>query len=120
MQINISTRHGHLSAETRDKMSAKLGKLERFHERVTAVNVTVDLEHPDSPRVELRVSVEHSADFIAIDASESLLGSLDASIRKAEQQLRRHKEKIKDRRHGGAKSPRIEVETEESDEPDEA
>ena len=99
-------------------MTAKLGKLSRFHERVSAVNATVDLEHPESPRVELRVSVEHAADFIAIDASESLLGSLDASIRKAEQQLRKHKEKITDRRHGGAKSPRVEVEPEESHESD--
>ena len=72
MQINISTRHGHLSAETRDKMSAKLGKLGRFHERVSAVNVTVDLEHPDSPRVELRVSVEHAADFIAAGVAAGL------------------------------------------------
>jgi putative sigma-54 modulation protein len=95
-------------------MSAKIGKLSRFHDRLSAVNATVDLEHPETPRVELRISVEHAGEFVAADASESLLGSLDAVIRKAEQQLRKHKEKTTDRRHTGAKSPREGAEPEES------
>ncbi len=106
MQINISTRHGHLSAETQEKLSEKLAKLSRFHERISAVNATVDLEHPDSPLVELRVSVERAGEFVATDRSDVLVGALDAAIHKLEQQLRKHKEKITDRRHAGPKAPR--------------
>lgn len=106
MQINISTRHGHLSAETQDKLTAKLTKLSRFHDRLTSVNATVDLEHPESPQIEVRVSVEHAEDFVATDHSSSLIGSLDAVAHKLEQQLRKHKEKITDRRHSGTKDQR--------------
>ena len=112
VQINISIRHGQLSAESREKLSAKLAKLSRFQERVTAVNATVDLEKPELPEVELRVSVEHTEDFIAVHSSDSLLGSLDEVIRKLEQQLRRHKKKITDRRHTGNKEQRVEVDVE--------
>lgn len=101
MQINISTRHGHLSPDTQEKLAAKLQRLSRLHDRLTAVNATVDLERADEPHVELRVSVERAADFVAADRSASLLGSLDSAIHKLEQQLRRHKERITDRRTSG-------------------
>ena len=101
MQINISTRHGHLSPDTQEKIVAKLQRLARFNERLTAVNATVDLEHAEAPHVELRVSVERAADFVATDSSGSLLGSLDSAIHKLEQQLRRHKERTTDRRTSG-------------------
>ena len=45
MQINISARHGHLSDATRGKITAKVEKLARLFERLTAIEVTVDLEH---------------------------------------------------------------------------
>ena len=112
VQINISTRHGQLSAESREKLWAKLAKLSRFQERVTVVNATVDLEHPELPGVELRASVEHAGDFIAVHSSDSLLGSLDEVIRKLEQQLRRHKKKTTDRRHTGTKAQQVEVDIE--------
>ena len=103
MQINISARHGRLSSETREKLTAKLEKLLRFHERLTAVNATVDLEHPDTPHVEVRVSVELADDFVATSQSGSLIGSLEAAVQKLEQQIRRYKEKLTDHRTPGRK-----------------
>ena len=50
MQINISARHGHLSDATRDKITAKVEKLARLFERLSAIEVTVDLEHEQNPR----------------------------------------------------------------------
>ena len=47
MQINISTRHGQLSAATQDKIREKASKLTRFHERLTAAVRDV---FPLSPR----------------------------------------------------------------------
>ena len=44
MQISISTRHGDLSAGTREKISEKVQKLSRLFDRLTAINVTADLE----------------------------------------------------------------------------
>jgi putative sigma-54 modulation protein len=98
VQINISARHGHLSAETQDKIREKLEKLRRLSDRVSAIEATVDLEHVESPSIELRLSVERNDDFIAAEASTSVMAALDGAIHKIEQQLRKHKDKRRDRR----------------------
>ncbi len=100
MQIRISTRHGHLSEETQEKITSKMEKLTRFFERLAEIEVTIDLEHPDSPSVDLRVSAEHKHDFVATSRSENLIASVDAVIDKMEQQLRKYKQKVQDRHRG--------------------
>jgi putative sigma-54 modulation protein len=97
VQINISTRHGHISEATREKLTAKLEKLSRLFERLTAIELTVDLEHEDDPLLDLRVSAEHKHDFVATDRGGTLMASLDNCIHKLEQQLRKYKEKVLDR-----------------------
>ena len=93
MQVNISARHGNLSAETQEKIQEKVERLRRLFDRVTAIGVTTDLEHRDSPSVELKVSVEHNSDFVATANSSSVMAALDGAIHKIEQQLRKHKDK---------------------------
>jgi putative sigma-54 modulation protein len=97
VQINISARHGQLSDATRSKISAKVEKLARLFERLTAIDVIVDLEHADTPHVEIIVSAEHKNDFVANEQTESLTASLDGAMHKLEQQLRKYKEKVVDR-----------------------
>ena len=97
MQIRISTRHGSLSDETQAKIRAKVEKLTRLFDRLTAIEVTVDLERREEPNVDLRVSAEHRHDFVASIRSNDLLGSIDLVLHKLEQQLRKYKEKIQDR-----------------------
>jgi len=97
VQIKISARHGHLSEATQAKISARVEKLTRYFERLTTIEVTVDLEHRDTPVVDLRVSAEHKHDFVATSQAGELMASLDTVIRKLEQQLRKYKEKLQDR-----------------------
>ena len=97
MQIKISTRHGHLSDATQEKISAKVEKLSRIFERLTSINVTVDLEHEERPEVSLEVSAEHKHDFVATVSSDNLWSSLESAVHKVEQQLRKYKEKIQER-----------------------
>ena len=94
MQVNISTRHGHLSDPTREKIAQKAGHLTRVFERVTSISVTVDLEDQETPRVDVNVSAEHKHDFVASHQSTNLMGSVEVVIQKVEQQLRKYKEKI--------------------------
>ena len=94
VQVNISVRHGQLGADTQERIIEKVEKLGRFFGRLTAIEVTVDLEHRDAPHVELRASAEHTQDFVAREASGELFAGLDAVVHKLEQQLRKHKEKI--------------------------
>jgi putative sigma-54 modulation protein len=100
VQIKISARHGHLSDDTQAKIREKLDKLPRFYDRLTAIDVTVDLEHRDSPDVDLRVSAEHKHDFVAVCRSLELMASIDDVVEKMEQQLRKYKQKVQDRHRG--------------------
>lgn len=104
MQIKISARHGTISDETQAKITAKVEKLGRLFERLTSIEVTVDLEHRDAPEVDLRVSAEHKHDFVATVQAGELLAAIDTAIHKLEQQLRKYKQKIQNR-HRGAEAP---------------
>jgi putative sigma-54 modulation protein len=101
VQIKVSTRHGQLSEASQKKIAAKAEKLTRIHDRLTAIEVIVDLTDESSPRVDLKVAAEHKHDFVAHDQSESLMGSVDAAVGKIEQQLRKYKEKVQDRHRSG-------------------
>ena len=96
MQIRVSARHGHLSEGTQAKIVAKLEKLPKYFERLTSVEMTVDLEHKDTPTVDLRVSAEHKHDFVATEQAAELMAAVDCAVHKVEQQLRKYKERVQD------------------------
>jgi putative sigma-54 modulation protein len=117
VQISISTRHGHLSDASQQKITEKVEKLSRIFERLTAIDITIDLEREETPSVDLRVSAEHKHDFVATDRSSQLMGSVDTVIHKMEQQLRKYKEKIQSRhRNASARNVEIPAAAEEGDE----
>ncbi len=97
MQVKISTRHGHLSEASQQNISAKAEKLLRIFDRITLIELIIDVENSDSPRVDAKVSAEHKHDFVAHDQSESLMGSVDTVLHRLEQQLRKYKEKVVER-----------------------
>jgi putative sigma-54 modulation protein len=94
--INISTRHGHISEETQAKIVEKLEKLTRYYDRITGMEVTIDLEHRETPKVDLLVSAKDKHDFVATETAE-LTVAVDLLVEKLEHQLRKHKEKLLDR-----------------------
>ena len=97
----------------------KVGKLTRIFDRLTAIDVTIDLEHDDNPAVDLRVSAEHKHDFVATGQSNDLMGSVDAAVHKLEQQLRKYKEKIQSRhRNIGVRGENITADLESESEED--
>jgi len=97
VQVKISTRHGHLSEASQQNISAKAEKLLRIFDRITLIELTIDVENSDSPRVDAKVSAEHKHDFVAHDQSDSLIASADAVLHRLEQQLRKYKEKVVER-----------------------
>ncbi len=101
MVINISARHGHLSEATQEKITTKLNKMSRLFDRLTAIELTADLEDRDHPTVDLRVSAEHKHDFVASERSGDLMASVDGALHKIEQQLRKYKEKVQEHRGPG-------------------
>jgi putative sigma-54 modulation protein len=96
VQINISVRHGHVSEATQATIREKLDKLTRLYDRISAIELTVDLEHRDTPSVDLNVSAKKH-EFVATGQAENLLAAVDLAVAHMEQQLRKHKEKVQDR-----------------------
>lgn len=98
MQIKISARHGHLDEATQEFIREKVSKLTRYFERLTMIEVTVDLQNDIHKKVELLVSAEHKHDFVAHESHEDILTAVEAVLLKLEGQLRRYKEKVQDHR----------------------
>ena len=97
MQIKISTRHGHLTEETRQFIHDKADKLTHFFQRLMMIEVLVDLKD-DEKFVEFLVSAEHKHDFVASERNKDLLVAVDAVLDKLERQVRKYKEKVQDHR----------------------
>ena len=97
MQIKVSARHGHLSDEHQQDIRQKVEKLLTYFDRITMIDVTVDLADKIHKKVEILVDAEHKHDFVATEESESLMASIDTVVHKLEQQLRKYKEKIQNR-----------------------
>lgn len=96
MNIQIQSRHGSISEATREKIFGKVEKLGRFVERVTSIDVVVNLEKADQPSVEIAVLTELKHDFRANYSSGDLFGCVDQAVDKIEQQMRKFKEKLTD------------------------
>ncbi|RLT16303.1 MAG: ribosome-associated translation inhibitor RaiA [Planctomycetota bacterium] len=99
VQIHVSARHGHLSPASQSKITAKVARLKRYFDRLTALNVTVDLKNSSLPTVEIVASAEHYHDMVSHELSGHLWRSVDGAVQKLEQQLRKHKEKVRDHKH---------------------
>jgi len=97
VQIKISARHGHLAEETQNFIREKAEKLLRYFERLTSIEVTVDLKN-ELKAVEFLVSAEHKHDFVARETNSDILAAVDLLMDKLERQLSRYKEKIQDHR----------------------
>jgi putative sigma-54 modulation protein len=98
VQIKISARHGHVSEATQEFIREKAQKLTRLFERLTIIDVTVDLKNEGQPRVEFLVKSEHKHDFVAHESHPDVLAAVDLALAKLEMQVRRYKEKIQDHR----------------------
>lgn len=97
MQINISTRHGDISNATKEKITQKVEKLQRFFDGLTSIDVTVNLDKADEPGIEVAIRTKKRNDFVASYQSNDMFGSLDQVISKLEQQIKKHKEKLQER-----------------------
>ncbi len=112
MQQSIAVRHGQLSEASQAKLQSKVEKVGRFFERLTAIEVVVDLNDEHALEVEIMVSAEHKHDFIARDKSNNLWSAVDGAVQKIEHQLRKYKERVQ-QRHRNHQPSRGETPTEE-------
>ncbi len=115
MQVNVSSRHGNVSAEVMEYAAEKVESLGRFYDRITNVNVVIDQEK-DNHMVETVAHVGHGSTLVAKHRGEGLIVVMDATFDKLERQIRKLKDRLSHHRphHGTPPPPR--VESEESEE----
>ena len=108
MEVRVSTKHGDLPESVQQTLKQKVQKLPKFFDRVTGIEVLVDLEKTQSPKVEVKVSAEETDDFFAADHGSNVVSAIESVVQKLERQLRKHKEKITG--HRGKSIKNVEME----------
>ena len=103
MLIGISARHGHLSAKTQRRIQEKISKLLKFHNRLTSLEVTVDLEDANRPEVEIRATIEKAGDLVATNSAPEVVSAVEGAERKTKQQIIKFKDKQIQHRSNPAK-----------------
>lgn len=100
MSVQVTAR-GDMSDGTKKYAEEKAGKLGRFFEGVSKIDIILDHEGP-MQRAEIILSVA-KGDPIATHADHSSMrAAIDLVLDKAEARLIRHKEKVRDHRGPGA------------------
>jgi putative sigma-54 modulation protein len=98
VQIKVSARHGHLTDDAQNEIRQKAEKLLHFFDRISMIEVTVDLGDRLQRAVEILVDAEHKHDFVARDRHEELMAAVDLAVERIQHQIHKYKEKIQDRR----------------------
>jgi putative sigma-54 modulation protein len=98
VQIKISARHGQLNDEQQREIRQKAERLLHFFERISMIEVTVDLGDKIYKKVEILVDCEHKHDFVAHDQHEELAGAVELAFDRIQHQVHKYKEKIQERR----------------------
>lgn len=100
MQVKITARHGHLGDPAQEMIRDKAEKLLHYFDRLTLIEVVVDLKRTEEDRchVEVKVQAEHKHDLVGLAAEHDVMAAVDQALHKVEGQLRRYKDKIQDRR----------------------
>jgi putative sigma-54 modulation protein len=100
VQIKVSARHGHLNDGHQQEIREKVEKLLHYFDRITMIEVTVDLADRIHKKVEILVDCEHKHDLVACDEHAELIAAVDLAVERIKHQIHRYKEKIQDRRQG--------------------
>lgn len=98
MQVTVSGRHMGVSDDVRQHCVAKAERLHRFYDRIQSIEMILD-GHDGEHSAEVIVHLDGSPPFVASQDHEDLYASVDLLMDKIERQIRRHKERIRNRKH---------------------
>jgi len=80
----------------REFVEGKVAKLPKYYDMIQSVDVILDME-ADQAVVEIVVSAKRRNTFVATHRAEDLYASVDQCLHKITEQLRRHKDRVRDR-----------------------
>lgn len=104
MNITVNARHMEVTDSLRKYVEDKAAKLPRFYDNIQDIEVILD-KQADKALVEIVAHAKKKHTFVATHRDDSMHACVDACLDKISEQLRRHKDKVRDRQgptHGEA------------------
>jgi ribosomal subunit interface protein len=98
VSIEVVSRHRHVSDKTRDFATERVGKLTRFHSRVSHIQVLLDERH-DEFITEVIVHVDSGVTVVAKETASGYRASITSAVEKLERQIKKDKEKRQNHKH---------------------
>ena len=95
MNISVTSRHMDVPEEFRQHVREKVEKLERYFDRIQTVEVTLDHE-ADEATAEIIAVANHKTQFVATAKDGDIAVAVDRCLHKVSEQIRRHKDKVRD------------------------
>lgn len=95
MNAVVKARHIDVTDALRQYVQTKVSKLPRFYSNITSIEVILDME-ADQPVVEIVVLGKRKSKFVAKNRGPDMYACIDQCVDKIREQLRRHKDKIRD------------------------
>lgn len=96
MNISTTARHYELAPALKDYAEGKVNSLDRYFDHIVNAQLVFSLEKYRH-RVEITVHV-NGKDFVSAEETDDMYASVDKSVEKLERQLKKHKDKIKNRK----------------------
>lgn len=100
MKTVVKARHMNVTDAIRDFVEGKASKLPRYYDGLQTVEVTLDVE-ADKPFAEIVVTARKKHTFVATHRDDDMYACIDQCMHKIVEQLRRHKDRVRDRRGPG-------------------
>jgi putative sigma-54 modulation protein len=98
MQVTVSGRHMAINDAVDAYCREKAGRLTRFFDRIQSIEVILDGKDGQHS-AEFIVHSEHTHPFVGHESHADLYAAVDLALDKVEEQVRRHKEKLRNRKH---------------------
>jgi len=96
MNIVVNARHMEVTDAIREFVEGKVSKLPKFYNNVQTIDVHLDKEAEKSV-AEIVVTAKKKSTFVATHRDDDLYSCIDQCLHKISQQLRRHKDRVRDR-----------------------
>ena len=97
MNVVVEARHMDVTDAMRQYVESKAGKLPRFYDSILSIEATLDME-ADMSVVEIVVKVRRKHTFVASHRAADMYACVDQCLDKMTTQIRRHKDRVRDRK----------------------
>jgi putative sigma-54 modulation protein len=96
VNIIVKARHMDVTDAMRQYVESKAAKLPRYSDPIQTIEAILDME-ADQAVAELVVTARRKTTFVASHRDEDMYACIDQCLHKIAEQLRRHKDRVRDR-----------------------